>query len=83
LCGRYHWQRRKSAETLAGRRVHAIEKIVVEQTANAIGSITPSGLVIEVPVPSPMAFPSAITAGPDGALWFVESGTGKIGRAAP
>ena len=34
----------------------------------------------EYPVPSANSFPCGITAGPDGALWFTESGTNQIGR---
>jgi len=32
------------------------------------------------PVPTPNSFASAITAGPDGAMWFTEGAAGKIGR---
>ncbi|MBZ5605034.1 MAG: IPT/TIG domain-containing protein [Acidobacteriia bacterium] len=45
-----------------------------------IGRITTSGVITEYPLPDPMSIPTAITAGPDGALWFIESGNGKIGR---
>ncbi len=45
-----------------------------------IGRITMSGAITEYPLPDPMSLPSAITAGPDGALWFIESGNGKVGR---
>ena len=31
-------------------------------------------------IPTPGAKPYLITPGPDGAIWFAESGTGKIGR---
>src|SRR5215218_8043081 len=34
----------------------------------------------EFPVPTVQGFPFAIAAGPDGALWFTESGGEKIGR---
>ena len=34
----------------------------------------------EYPIPSPTAFPRAITAGPDGAIWFTENDVNKIGR---
>src|SRR5262249_42901845 len=33
-------------------------------------------------IPTPSAKPEGITEGSDGALWFVESGTGGIGRIA-
>jgi streptogramin lyase len=47
-----------------------------------IGRISTSGVITEYPLPDPMSIPSAITAGPDGALWFIESGNGKIGESA-
>src|SRR5581483_11856976 len=37
----------------------------------------------EFPLPSPFSFPRAITAGPDGNVWFVEQNTGRIGRITP
>lgn len=50
---------------------------------NKIGRVTPSGEVVEFPLP-PMPIEktgvSAITTGPDANLWFTESGSGKIGR---
>jgi virginiamycin B lyase len=36
--------------------------------------------ITEFPIPTPNSGPVGITAGPDGALWFTEAGTGKIGR---
>jgi virginiamycin B lyase len=36
--------------------------------------------ITEYPVPTPGSNPIAITAGPDGALWFAEFYAGKIGR---
>jgi len=36
--------------------------------------------ITEYPVPTVNSFPGGITAGPDGALWFTESETNKIGR---
>jgi streptogramin lyase len=48
--------------------------------SNAIGKITPSGAVTEIPLPNSPGGPYGITAGPDGALWFVEHGGNKIGR---
>lgn len=59
----------------------------------AIGRIGPDGTVMEFPLPTmagnrmgdPMsgALPRGIVAGPDGALWFTESGADQIGRIAP
>ena len=56
----------------------------------AIGQISADGTVTEFPLPTtdgnpmgdPMsgALPRGITAGPDGAMWFAESGADQIGR---
>ena len=51
-----------------------------EANTGALGRITTSGVVSEIPLPSPLAVPRFIVLGPDGALWFTESGTNKIGR---
>jgi serine/threonine protein kinase/streptogramin lyase len=40
----------------------------------------PSAVIAEYSIPTPQSFASAITAGPDGALWFVECFSDKIGR---
>jgi streptogramin lyase len=56
-------------------------------SANAIGRITPGGVITNhFPVPTARSEPSDITTGPDGALWFTEILGNKIGRietAAP
>jgi virginiamycin B lyase len=39
-----------------------------------------AGTVTEFPLPSTFLFPSSITTGPDGALWFTETSIGMIGR---
>jgi uncharacterized repeat protein (TIGR01451 family) len=49
-------------------------------TGSAIGRITTSGVVTEYPLSNVSAAPQGIIAGPDGALWFTEQYTGKIGR---
>lgn len=59
----------------------------------AIGRIGADGTVTEFPLPTtegnrmgdPMsgALPRGITAGPDGAMWFTESGADQIGRITP
>src|SRR5437667_299854 len=41
-----------------------------ETGANAIGRITPAGVITEFPIPTANSSPWAITAGPDGNLWF-------------
>jgi streptogramin lyase len=47
-----------------------------------VGRLCPSsGDVVEYPLPTPHSEPYAITAGPDGNMWFTESG--KIGRITP
>jgi uncharacterized repeat protein (TIGR01451 family) len=60
-----------------------------ESAGNAIGRVTPAGVVTEFPVPTPSSYPEGITTGPDGNLWFVEEGPtsglvhSKIGRITP
>src|SRR5215831_14267254 len=60
-----------------------------ESTGDQIGRINPlagstaaiQASIVEFPVPSGAgSSPNDITAGPDGALWFTEAGTDKIGR---
>ena len=52
-----------------------------EQTGgNAIGKITPSGVITEFPVPTASAQPHGITVGSDGNLWFTEPAAASIGR---
>ena len=50
-----------------------------EQGGNAIGRITPAGVVTQYPA-STSSGPTGIAAGPDGNLWFTEYYTGRIGR---
>lgn len=38
------------------------------------------GVITQFPIPSAGAAPLGITKGPDGAMWFTEDGTGKLGR---
>src|SRR5262249_34249626 len=52
--------------------------------------ITTFGRITEYPLPTPISgpistisSPIAITAGPDGALWFTENNSNKIGRIMP
>jgi streptogramin lyase len=47
-----------------------------------IGRLTTSGIITYF-VLAPGSGPRDITRGPDGAVWFTETNTGKIGRAAP
>lgn len=57
----------------------------------AIGRISADGTMSEFPLPTIVAnhhpaggtLPRGITAGPDGAMWFTESGADQIGRIGP
>src|SRR5262249_24043310 len=54
----------------------------------AIGRITPAGAITDFPLPTANSLPpGALTAGPDGNLWFAEGpapgGGGAIGRITP
>ena len=52
-----------------------------ECVGNNIGRISTDGkVVLEFPIPTAVAAPQAITAGPDGAQWFTESLGNNIGR---
>ena len=51
--------------------------------ANKIGVVTTAGQFKEYPIPTPSANPRAITAGPDGNVWFTELDGHKIGRITP
>jgi len=53
--------------------------------ANAITEVVPSadGTTVSttpIPIPTAGSNPQQITAGPDGNMWFTESGTSKVGR---
>ena len=48
--------------------------------ASKIGRIAANGTIREFALPSDASAPDGIVAGPDGALWFVETGSQKIGR---
>ena len=48
--------------------------------ATKIGKITTSGAITEYPLPLEASSPNGIVAGPDGNLWFADSGTGAMGR---
>lgn len=49
-------------------------------TTNAIGRLTPAGVLTEFPLPTRNAGPVGITLGNDGNVWFTESNASKIGR---
>jgi parallel beta-helix repeat protein len=48
-----------------------------------IGRLTPAGVLTEFAIPTPESIPVGIAAGPDGNLWFTESGTNQVGRISP
>ncbi|WGS20596.1 MULTISPECIES: hypothetical protein [unclassified Bradyrhizobium] len=53
---------------------------IASQLAAAVGTMPAAAQTLtEFGLPTPASRPSAITTGPDGALWFTEAG-GKIGR---
>ena len=57
---------------------------VVKATATSTTTPGPPvGTITEVVVPTASSSPSAITAGPDGTLWFTEGTGNKIGRITP
>ncbi|MEO8605164.1 MAG: hypothetical protein ABI629_21530 [bacterium] len=47
-----------------------------------VARITTAGVVTELGTPSPGSVPLYITLGPDGAMWFSESGANRLGRIA-
>lgn len=51
-----------------------------EESENVLTHITTNGVKTSYPVPTLKARPKAATIGPDGNLWFIETGSGKIGR---
>ena len=48
--------------------------------ANAVGRITPTGVITEFPTPSGFGGLEGITTWPDGNLWFAERVANKIGK---
>ena len=63
-------------------------------TGDAIGRMTPAGVITEFPLPQRASAPplpqqivsytpEGITQGPDGTLWFTEQGSQAIGRITP
>lgn len=53
------------------------------ESIEVVGRMTPAGQVSEFPLPGKELGPFAITAGPDGNVWFTESNANKIGRITP
>jgi streptogramin lyase len=52
-------------------------------SGNAIGRMTPTGSVVEYPLPNADGRPFGITVGRDGNLWFAECSGNRIGRVTP
>ena len=50
---------------------------------NRVGRITTAGQITEFRLPHPGSFPSAISTGPDGHVWFTELDGNRIGRITP
>src|SRR5260370_23883022 len=63
-------------------RVRHLSLALVVLCGAAVGAVTPAAAqhFTEFPIPTGSSFPQGITAGPDGALWFVEQRSNKIGR---
>src|SRR5260370_760921 len=63
-------------------RVRHLSLALVVLCGAAVGAVTPAAAehFTEFPIPTGSSFPQGITAGPDGALWFTENGSNKIGR---
>ena len=57
-----------------------LAKIDLYPALRATKSATPTPRITEYKVPTTNARPQTITQGPDGALWFTESGGNKLGR---
>jgi streptogramin lyase len=50
-----------------------------EYSGNKIGRITPTGTLVEFPIPTASSHPMGIVLGPGGNLWFVEQDGNKLG----
>ena len=73
--------RRQCAERDRGRAGR--QPVVHGGRADQIGRITPAGQITEYRVPTTLANPRGIAAGPDGNLWFTEYDAHQIGRITP
>jgi virginiamycin B lyase len=51
-----------------------------ETGGNRVAQVTTDGDIFEYPIPTPGSQPIGITHGPDGAVWFAELASNKIGR---
>ena len=68
---------RPSSTTVAATQVESQKRPATSRQPGASGSVAP---VREYPIPTPASIPAGIAQGPDGAVWFAEYGSGKIGR---
>lgn len=50
------------------------------RAAEKIGTVTPTGSLTEVSIPTSNGVAHGIATGPDGNVWFTEAGAGRIGR---
>jgi virginiamycin B lyase len=66
---------------LAARRVIRLSVLLVVAVLAATAPAAANVTEFRQGISSGYANPDQIVAGPDGALWFTESGTGMIGRA--
>jgi streptogramin lyase len=51
-----------------------------ENSGNNIGQISTSGEITVYQIPTANSYPASITIGPDGAVWFTESGVAQVGQ---
>lgn len=63
--------------------VVAVRRYPEANTANRLAYVTTDGQVTECPQLAPNSYPNAIVRGPDGNLWFTETGTNKIAHTNP
>jgi virginiamycin B lyase len=56
------------------------KSISMPGSASKIGRIATDGTITEFALPTATSFPNGIVTGPDGALWFVETGSNAVGR---
>jgi virginiamycin B lyase len=63
-------------------RYGRILRVLLVLLSAAVGVDQPARAqsVTKFPLPNANSLPSGITAGPDGNLWFTETGANKIGR---
>src|SRR5262249_37160994 len=80
----WSWFRRDEQRRAAGRRFPSCRRsqdgrLSIEQLEDRrlMASFT------EFPIPTPDSEPEGIALGPDGNIWFVETGAQKIGRITP